>query len=452
MGLITVHWVVIGYSFSFAPGTKGFGNFEWAGLRHVGQEPNPDYAATVPHLVYMIYQMMFAIITPAIISGAVVERMSFRAYIIFLVLWTTVVYDSIAHWVWAGWTHTNSDGTTEYRTGFLRDLGALDFAGGTVVHMSSGYSALVACILVGQRQDVDRKKPVVPHNVPFVLLGAAILWFGWFGFNGGSALAANGLAALAIANTQTATGIAFLTWVILDAICKKKVTAVGAASGAVVGLVAITPGAGFVHPASSLAIGAITTIVCYFVLEGKAKYLPRIFPQLDDSLDVLSCHGVGGTVGCLLTGFFASKDVNPAGADGVFFGNPKLLGYQLAAILVTLAFSCVGTLILLLVLKHTIGLTVNPQKLADGLDVSLHGTRAYYYEHAGEMPVDHTPAVETEITNSGRAGEGEMAVSGTPEPEAEEGRLIVEMGEIPSNNEPGVELVEQNNRANIDGV
>jgi len=244
------------------------------------------------------------------------------------------------------------------------------------------------------------------------------LWFGWFGFNGGSALGASGLAGLAFTNTQIATGMAFLTWVMLDVLVKKKVTAVGAASGAVVGLVAITPAAGFVPPASSLAIGSITVIVCYFTLEAKAKYLPRIFPQVDDSLDVFSCHGVGGMMGCLLTGFFASKDANPAGNDGVFFNGGKLLAYQVAAIVVTLVFSCGATLIILLILKYTIGLEVEAEKAAEpgGLDLHLHGTRAYYHQDdlftPGEIKMSHMHLGTSQGSGSAEATDGENVENG----------------------------------------
>jgi len=349
----------------------------------VGVEPYFPYSATIPHLLFAVYQMMFAIITPAIISGAVVERMSFRSYVIFLLIWSLIIYNPIAHWVWSAWEETGPDGAPVLgpdgnpilKVGWIRGIGALDFAGGTVVHMSSGYSAFVACLFVGKRKDTNS---FMVHNVPFVLLGAAMLWFGWFGFNSGSALAANGLAAYAFTNTQVATGAAFITWVILDSIVKKQVTATGAACGSIVGLVGITPAAGFVHPASSLAIGSLTVIVCYFTLEAKAKWLPRILPQADDTLDVFSCHGVGGTMGCILTGFFASTEVNPGGANGVFFGGPILLAYQLAAIGITLAYSLIGTALILLALKCTkIGLAIESE---DGLDVALHGTKAYIYE------------------------------------------------------------------------
>jgi len=255
------------------------------------------------------------------------------------------------------------------------------------VHMSSGFSALAACIIVGKRKDYSPE--FLPHNVPFVLLGAAMLWFGWFGFNSGSALSAGGLAALAFTNTQVATGMAFITWVFLDAVVKKKMTAVGAASGAVVGLVAITPAAGYVDAPSSIAVGGIGTLVVYFVLEAKSKYFPRFFPQVDDSLDVFSCHGVGGAMGCILTGFFASKEANPAGANGVFFDNENhgiLLGYQLAAITITMFFSVLATAIILLILKYTIGITQDDEE-GQGLDVILHGNKAYVYDGAMSIKI-----------------------------------------------------------------
>jgi Amt family ammonium transporter len=395
LGIITVLWVVFGYTFSFAGGNVGFGNFDWIGLRGVGLAPNTDYAPTIPHLLFMTYQMMFAIITPAIISGAVVERMSFRSYVIFLVLWSMIVYNALAHWVWSGWTEVKPDGTTEFKMGFLRALGALDFAGGTVVHMSSGYSAFVACLIVGRRKDAPQT--ITPHNVPLVLLGTAMLWFGWFGFNAGSALGANGLAALAFTNTHIATGTAFVLWVILDSVVKKQITGIGGACGAVVGLVAITPAAGYVHPASSIAFGAITVLVCYFAIELKAKYLPHVLPQADDSLDVFCCHGLGGTMGCILTGFFASTEVNPLGGDGVFFGGGMLLGYQFAAIAVTLGYSAVGTVLLLYTMKLCrLGLTVDDENL-HGLDIVLHGVKAYVHDDSSASRAQSTESKDGDL-------------------------------------------------------
>eukprot|EP01125_Pyxidicula_operculata_P010761 TRINITY_DN353_c0_g1_i1.p1 TRINITY_DN353_c0_g1~~TRINITY_DN353_c0_g1_i1.p1 ORF type:complete len:429 (+),score=102.91 TRINITY_DN353_c0_g1_i1:735-2021(+) len=337
-------------------------------------EPYPDYATTIPHMLFMVYQMMFAIITPAIISGAVVERMSFRSYLIFTLCWATLVYDTVAHWIWAQYT-TDVNGETMVHFGWLRGLGSLDFAGGTAVHMTSGWSALVAAIIVGRRKDIDlAKNPPKPANTAYVLLGGALLWFGWFGFNSGSALSSGGLAVIAFVNTQVSTGTAFVVWILMDIMVHKKATAVGAISGAVVGLVAITPAAGFVHIQSSIAIGGITTVICYGAVHAKGKWAPRYFPGVDDSLDVFSCHGVGGMCGCILTGFFASKEVNPLGADGVFFGSGWLLAYQIVAVLATMAWSVVVSLILLVVLKYTIGLKVSEEGITLGLDFHVHGS------------------------------------------------------------------------------
>jgi len=388
LGLVTVHWVVFGYSFSFGGGNVMYGSGDFVGLRGVGTEPNPIYAATIPHMLFCVYQMMFAIITPAIISGAVVERMSFRAYVLFILCWTTLVYDMIAHWVWAGW---DFDSVTALPTkfGWLRGLGALDFAGGTVVHISSGVSALTAAFIVGRRPDIPRgDKNPPPSNIAYVMLGGSLLWFGWFGFNAGSALSSSALAAVAFINTQIATGSGFLAWVFLDLVFRKAATAVGAMSGAVVGLVAITPAAGYVHAPSSIFIGAVTVIIVYFAVRAKSKWAGRVFPQLDDSLDVFSCHGLGGILGCIWTGFFASTSVNPYGANGVFFGGGILLGYQFAAIAATVGISVVFTAIILLVIKYLIGLTVDDSKLEHGLDLSEHAVKRADLEEKPEVTVE----------------------------------------------------------------
>ncbi|MEK6584257.1 MAG: ammonium transporter, partial [Nitrospirota bacterium] len=294
VGLITIQWVIIGYSLSFGPDWMGLiGGLEWFGLSGVGLDPNPDYAATIPHQAFMIYQAMFAIITPCLIAGAFAERMKFSAFVIFSLLWATIVYDPLAHWVWGvgGW---------------MRNMGALDFAGGTVVHISSGISALAAALVMGKRIGYMRD-PMPPHNMTLVVIGAALLWFGWFGFNAGSALSSGGLATSAFVVTHIAAAAASITWTFIEWIRHGKPTILGAASGAVAGLVAITPAAGFVGPISAILIGISVGIVCFLavvVLKNKLGY--------DDSLDAFGVHGVGGTLGALATGLFASKAINPA--------------------------------------------------------------------------------------------------------------------------------------------
>lgn len=329
---------------------------KWMGLTMVGQNPNADYAATIPHLAFMIFQMMFAAITVALIVGSVVERMKFSAFLIFSLAWATLVYDPIAHWVWGvgGW---------------LRTLGALDFAGGTVVHVNAGISALALVLILGKRKGYG-KDNMEPHNIPFVVLGAALLWFGWFGFNGGSALAANGLAASAFVVTNIAAAAAGIAWLLL-AWRERKPSALGFATGAVVGLVAITPGSGFVTPLAALAIGAIAATCSYYAIKLRMKL------RVDESLDVLGCHGVGGMVGALLTGVFASKAVNAAGADGLIYGNPKLLLIQAAAVAVTIVYAFAATWVIAKVIDLTIGLRVAEKEEDVGLDMSQHAETAY---------------------------------------------------------------------------
>jgi Amt family ammonium transporter len=306
----------------------------------------------------MAFQMMFAIITPALISGSIAERMRFPAFIAFMLLWATFVYDPLAHWVWG-------DG------GFLRTLGALDFAGGNVVHISSGYSALIAALVLGKRKGFG-KDSMAPHHIPMTVLGAGLLWFGWFGFNAGSALGANGLAAIAFVNTNTAAATAAIAWAIVERMHRGKSTILGAASGAVAGLVAITPGAGFVTPLSSIFIGFVGGTVCYLAISViKAKF------GYDDALDAFGCHGIGGTWGALATGIFASTTVNPAGADGLFYGNASLLGIQAMSVGITIAFTVAATFIILKVIALVMKLRVSEEQESTGLDLSLHGETAY---------------------------------------------------------------------------
>jgi Amt family ammonium transporter len=360
IGLITVQWILWGYSLAFGPDVGGIiGNLSWFGLSGVGLDPNPDYGATIPHQAFMIYQAMFAIITPALITGAIAERMKFKTFIVFTLLWATLVYDPIAHWVWGvgGW---------------IREMGALDFAGGTVVHISSGISALAAALLVGKRKGFGRD-PMGPHNLPMTILGAAILWFGWFGFNAGSAIAAGKLSTSAFVVTHIATAAAALSWPAAEWIYRGKPTTLGAASGAVAGLVAITPGSGFVGPISALIIGLAAGILCYAGVVGKNRF------GYDDSLDVVGVHGVGGTWGALATGLFASKAINDAGNNGLFFGNPGLFGVQVLAVLVTWVYAFVVTFVLLKILDWTMGLRVSEEEEELGLDLSQHSETGYNF-------------------------------------------------------------------------
>ncbi len=355
--LISIQWILWGYSIAFGPDVGHlFGNLSWFGLNGVGLTPNPDYAATIPHQLYMVFQMMFAVITPALITGAYAERIKFSTFVVFTLIWATLVYDPIAHWVWG-------------KDGWLHNLGALDFAGGTVVHMSSGFSALVVALVMGRRTGYPRITPA-PHNMTYTLTGAALLWFGWFGFNAGSALAANGLAVSAFINTNTATAAAAIGWVIIDWLLNKKPTALGAATGAVAGLVAITPASGFVSPVSSIFIGLIVAVVCYIavaVVKQKLAY--------DDSLDAFGVHGVGGTVGALTTGLFAEKAIG--GSDGLFFGNAHQFVVNAIGAGATLVYAVVVTFIIAKVLDLLMGLRVKEQEEAIGLDNTQHKESAY---------------------------------------------------------------------------
>ena len=359
VGIVTVQWIIIGYSLAFATGTSFLGGFQWAGLSGVALTPNPDYAGTIPHQTFMFYQLMFAIITPALMTGAFAERMKFSSFILFSLLWSTLIYDPLAHWVWGV-------------GGFLRNMGALDFAGGTVVHISAGISALVAVLIMGKRVGFG-KAPMAPHNLPFAVIGAAMLWVGWFGFNAGSALGANGLASSAFMATHTAASLAALGWMIAEWIKTGKPTMLGAASGAVAGLVAITPASGFVTPLAAVVIGFAAGVVCYSACMLKSKF------GYDDSLDVVGVHGVGGILGALMTGVFATKAINPAGNDGLLYGNPSLLLTQLIAVGATILFVAVGSGVILHVLKATIGLRVTDEEERQGLDLSQHSESAYVF-------------------------------------------------------------------------
>ncbi len=361
LALISVQWVLWGYSLAFGPDKGGIiGGLEWIGLTGVGAEPNKDYAPTIPHQLFMAFQMMFAIITPALITGAFAERKRFKAFVLFSLLWATFVYDPLAHWVWG-------------MGGWLRSLGALDFAGGTVVHISSGVSALVAALVIGRRIGWGHEH-MVPHDAPMTVLGAALLWFGWFGFNAGSALAAGPLAVNAFVVTNTAAAMAALTWITVSWAHTGRPSAVGGAAGAVAGLVAITPASGFVDVRAAILIGLGAGVFCYAAVQLlKNRY------QIDDALDVFGVHGIGGTWGALATGLFATKAVNEAGADGLLFGNPAQLGIQAVAVVATWVFVAVMTFVILKVVDALVGLRVPEEEERLGLDVSQHGEPAYQY-------------------------------------------------------------------------
>lgn len=359
MCVITLQWVVFGYSLSFGPDIKGvIGSLSWAGLQGVGITPFADYSATVPHQAFMIYQAMFAIITPGLILGAFAERMKFSSFVVFSLLWATFVYDPVCHWVWA-------------IGGFLRLSGALDFAGGTVVHINAGIAALVCALVLGKRKGYPQHMSP-PHNLPFAVLGAGLLWFGWFGFNGGSALGANGLAASALVVTHIAAAAAGLTWSLLEWKISSKPTMLGMITGAVGGLVAITPAAGFVGPVDAIWIGVGVSVICYFfVAVVKTKF------GYDDSLDAFGVHGVGGIWGALATGLWASKSVNPAGNDGFFHGNPGLFLIQLKAVVITIIYSFIVSWVLLKIVEAVMGLRVSEDEERIGLDLTQHRESGY---------------------------------------------------------------------------
>ena len=357
LAVISVQWVLFGYSLSFHPGDGFWGGFAWAGLHGVGFEPYADYSATIPHQAFMIFQAMFAIITPALIIGAFAERMKFSSFIIFLLAWATFVYDPVWHWGWC-------------MGGFVRKLGALDFAGGTVVHINAGIAAIVTALYLGKRKGIDSTPP--PHNLPLSVLGAALLWFGWFGFNAGSALAANGLAVNAFVVTNTAAAMAALTWALLDWKIIGKPTMLGTITGAVAGLVAITPAAGFVDVTGALVIGILVSLGCYLMV---AVIKPKL--GYDDSLDAFGVHGIGGMIGALATGLFATTAVNSGGANGLFYGNPKQFLIQAMAVGVTVVYSLVMTFVILKVIDLIMGVRVKEKDEAVGLDLTQHHESAY---------------------------------------------------------------------------
>jgi ammonium transporter, Amt family len=357
MALISVQWVLWGYSLAFGPDHGGIiGGLDWLGLRGVGSEPGP-YSDTVPHQAYMLFQLMFAIITPALITGTFAERMKFSTFLVFTLLWATLVYAPLAHWVWA-------------KGGWLGSMGTLDFAGGTVVHISSGLSALAAALVIGRRRGFGHE-PMPPHSLPLTVAGAALLWFGWFGFNAGSALSAGALATSAFAATNTAAASAALSWMFSEWAIRGNPTVLGAASGAVAGLVAITPASGYVGPLTSIVIGGVAGFLCFSACNLKTKL------GYDDSLDVVGVHGVGGTWGALATGLFATTAINAAGADGLFYGNPTQLWNQLVGVVAAGVLGFVMTWIILKVLGAVMGLRVTDKEEVEGLDLTQHSETAY---------------------------------------------------------------------------
>jgi ammonium transporter, Amt family len=391
MGIVGVTWILWGYSLAFAPGNNIIGGLNWlfgnVGLEIQGYLPhmpyedalkaaNPNYAdmtsyaPTIPHQAFMIYQAMFAIITPALISGAIAERMNFTAYSLFVLLWSTFIYSPLAHMVW-------SKGGL---LGLFGGMGALDFAGGTVVHVSSGISALVAAIVLGPRKTFpDRLSP--PHNVPFILLGAGLLWFGWFGFNAGSALGSGTIATVAFVTTNTSAAAGALTWLILEKVLRGKPTAVGAATGAVAGLVGITPAAGFVTPMASILIGSMTAVVCFYAVSLKHK------ARIDDALDTYPVHGVGGTFGAILTGIFATTTVNSAGADGLLYGKPGQVITQIVAVAIAYVIAGGGTWLILKFIDASVGLRVKEEAEFQGLDINEHGEEGYNEEFGDRISI-----------------------------------------------------------------
>ncbi len=358
LAIISIQWVLWGYSLSFGPDIHGvIGSLKWFGLNHVGLAPNPDYASTIPHQEFMVFQMMFAIITPGLITGAFAERMKFSTFLLFTILWSTLVYDPITHWVW---------GTG----GWLKSMGVLDFAGGLVVHLSSGISALAAVLVIGKRYNYG-KEPHMPHNLTMTLLGTALLWFGWFGFNAGSALSAGPLAVSTFVVTNIAGAAGTLGWIVFEWMKNGRPTMLGAASGAIAGLATITPASGFVTPTSAIIIGFAAGALCYYAVSLKFKF------GYDDALDVVGVHGAGGVLGVLATGLFASLALNPNGANGLLYGNAHFFLIQLFAVLVVIVYCFAMTVIILKVLEKVMALRVSHEDEISGLDITQHGEEGY---------------------------------------------------------------------------
>jgi len=356
LGIVSILWILFGYSMAFGPDVHGIiGDLSWMGLQGVGTTPGP-YSPTIPHLLFCAFQLMFAVITPALITGAYAERMKFSAFVVFTILWTTLVYFPVCHWVWGG--------------GWMGAHGGMDFAGGTVIHINSGAAALVAALMLGKRQGWGRE-PFHPHNLGMTLLGAGILWFGWFGFNAGSALSAGEIATVAFFTTQIASAAAAVSWIVMEWLTQGRPTTLGAASGAIAGLVAITPASGFVSPMSGLIIGLVAGALCYFAVLQKSKL------GYDDALDVVGVHGVGGLWGALATGIFASTAINPAGKNGLLAGNPAQLGIQAMDAFTVIAYSLLASYIILKAMDMTMGLRVNKEEEQLGLDLSQHSETGY---------------------------------------------------------------------------
>ena len=393
LGLVSVLWVLIGYTLAFGPDKGGLiGGLDFLGFSGVGAEPNVDLAPTIPHSAFAVFQMMFAIITPALITGAFAERMKFSGYVAFTTLWLLLIYAPMAHWVWAP-------------GGWIRELGALDFAGGTVVHINAGIAALAAVLVIGKRKGFG-KEAIVPHNLTMTMLGMGILWFGWFGFNAGSALGANGLAAGAFLTTNLGAAAGACGWALMDAFKERKATTLGVASGGVAGLVAITPAAGFVGPVAAIGIGVLAGLICAWAVGLKFKL------GYDDSLDVVGVHLVGGIVGALLLGIFADTAFNEAGADGLIAGGGlSLLGKQLIAVGATLAFSFIASIVILKLVDATIGLRVTEEEEISGLDLAQHSEVGYAFSEGGgsatmaPAPVQHAPAHATSAVRVAQGGE-----------------------------------------------
>ncbi len=359
LALVSVQWVLVGYSLAFGPDWHGLiGGLNWVGLNGVGFAPNPVYAPTIPHEAFMIYQAMFAVITPALISGAFAERKRFKAFVLFSLLWATLVYDPIAHWVWG-------------QGGMLRTLGAVDFAGGIVVHVSSGVSALVAALMLGRRIGFG-KEPMDPHDTTMTVLGAGLLWFGWFGFNAGSALGANAVAVNAFVVTNTAAAMGALTWMTVSWAHHRQPSVLGVAVGAVAGLATITPAAGYVTATAAILIGMVAGVVCYWVVQLLKERL-----GVDDALDVFGVHGVGGAMGAIATGIFATVAVNPGGVNGLIFGNPQQLSIQCIAVAVTALYAATASWLILKFIDIIVGLRVEEREEVLGLDTTQHGEAAY---------------------------------------------------------------------------
>ncbi len=359
LAVIPLVWAVIGFSLAFSTGNTFIGSLQWLGLKGIGIATYHDPVG-VPQYAYVLFQMMFAVIAPALISGAIVGRMKFKAYVIFIILWSLFIYTPIAHWVWGP-------------NGWIEKLGSIDFAGGMVVHINAGFAALVAAIILGPRLTANENIHESPHNIPFVILGCSLLWFGWYGFNAGSALAANSLASLAFITTTLSASASIFTWTILCWLRGHLSSAIGKACSAIIGLVAITPAAGYVKPMGAVLIGCVGAVICYYMMLYRSKLLRKI----DDTLDVFICHGIAGVVGSIMTGLLATKAVNPDGPNGLFYGNPHLLVQQLIAVVATIVMTVVGTALILCLLKIFMHIRPSQEEESQGIDISEHGENAY---------------------------------------------------------------------------